>query len=35
MLDVVDHYEQAGALQRINGRQRIDAVTADIRAALG
>jgi hypothetical protein len=31
---VVAHYEQAGALRRINGRQPIDAVTGDIRAAL-
>jgi adenylate kinase len=35
MLDVVEHYERAGVLRRINGRQPIDAVTREIRAALG
>ena len=35
MLDVVQHYQQAGALHRINGLQSIDAVTSEIKAALG
>jgi adenylate kinase len=35
MLDVVEHYDRAGALRRINGRQPIDAVTGDIQVALG
>ena len=35
MLDVVKHYEDAGVLHRVNGRQAIDAVTGDIRQALG
>jgi adenylate kinase len=34
MLSVVEHYERAGTLARIDGRQPIDAVTADILAAL-
>ncbi len=34
MLAVVDHYEQAGVLARIEGRQPIERVTADILAAL-
>jgi adenylate kinase len=33
-LSVVEHYERAGTLARIDGRQPIDAVTADILAAL-
>jgi adenylate kinase family enzyme len=35
MLDVVKHYEDAGVLRRIDGRQPIDAVTREITAALG
>ncbi len=35
MLDVVKHYEDAGVLHRIDGRQPIDAVTREITAALG
>ncbi len=35
MLDVVQHYEDAGVLRRINGLQPIDAVTREISAALG
>lgn len=35
MLEVVDHYEQAGVLRRVDGLQPIDAVTRDIRAVLG
>lgn len=34
MLDVIEHYRRAGALQTIDGTQPIEAVTADIRAAL-
>ena len=35
MLEVVQHYEDAGVLHRINGLQSIDAVTSEIKAALG
>ena len=35
MLDVVKHYEDAGVLRRINGQLPIDAVTREIREALG
>ena len=35
MLDVVKHYEDAGVLHHIDGRQTIDAVTTQIKAALG
>jgi adenylate kinase len=34
MLEVVDHYDRAGSLARIDGLQSIGAVTADIKAAL-
>jgi adenylate kinase len=34
MLEVVDHYRQAGSLARIDGGQPISGVTRDIRAAL-
>ena len=36
MLDVVEHYDDAGVLRRVDGRQPIDAVTArDPRGARG
>ena len=35
MLDVVDHYERAGILERVDGRQPIEAVTSTILDALG
>ena len=35
MLEVVAHYEQRGAVSRIDGDQEIDAVTRDILEALG
>ena len=34
MLDVVDHYRAAGVLTVVDGRQRIDDVLRDVRAAL-
>jgi adenylate kinase len=34
MLEVVEHYRQAGSLARIDGMQPIDAVKRDIKAAL-
>ena len=30
MLEVVDHYERAGIVDRVDGMQPIEAVTADI-----
>jgi adenylate kinase family enzyme len=35
MEDVVAYYENAGLLDRVDGRQSIDAVTAAIRTATG
>lgn len=34
MLDVVDHYERAGIVERVDGRQPIDDVTQDILARI-
>jgi adenylate kinase len=34
MLEVIDHYDRAGVLRRIDGRQPIERVTADILAAV-
>jgi adenylate kinase len=34
MLEVIDHYEQAGIVDRLDGRQPIDAVTAEIIARI-
>jgi adenylate kinase family enzyme len=34
MLAVIDHYERAGKVRRIDGMQSIDGVTADILAAV-
>ncbi|HYI67697.1 MAG TPA: hypothetical protein VEW95_12310, partial [Candidatus Limnocylindrales bacterium] len=35
MLDVVDHYERAGIVERLDGTQLIDDVTADILRRMG
>ena len=35
MLEVVDHYERAGIVHRLDGTQPIDAVTEDILAKIG
>lgn len=35
MLEVVDHYERAGIVHRLDGKQPIDAVTEDILAKIG
>jgi adenylate kinase len=35
MREVIDHYRRAGVLSRIDGRQSIDGVTADILDAIG
>jgi adenylate kinase len=35
MLEVVDHYERAGIVTRVDGRQPIDAVTSDVLDVLG
>jgi adenylate kinase len=35
MLEVVDHYERAGTVDRIDGQQPIEAVTADILGRIG
>ena len=35
MLEVVDHYERAGIVQRLDGMQPIEAVTDAILSAVG
>ena len=35
MLEVVDHYERAGIVERLDGTQPIEAVTSDIRSRIG
>lgn len=35
MLEVVEHYERAGIVERIDGQQAIDAVTSDILERIG
>ena len=35
MLEVVEHYERAGIVDRLDGTQPIEAVTADILSRVG